>query len=75
MVKLYITFIRPHLEYACTVWSPYLQKDIQALENVQKIYFQSVHWPVVNGLWNTAKLSKYIVSSNKEMQAEIEFTL
>ena len=50
MVKLYTTIIRPHLEYACTVWSPYLQKDIQTLENVQKFCFQSLHWPVVNRL-------------------------
>ena len=47
MVKLYITFIRPHLEYACTVWSPYLQKDIQALENVQKFAFR-----VCTGQWS-----------------------
>ena len=47
MVKLYITFIRPHLEYACTVWSSYLQKDIQALENVQKFAFR-----VCTGQWS-----------------------
>ena len=48
MVKLYTTIIRPHLEYACIVWSPYLQKDIQTLENVQKFAFR-----VCTGQWST----------------------
>ncbi len=34
--QLYISFIRPHLEYACQVWDPHLKKDIDALESVQK---------------------------------------
>ena len=33
--KLYITFVRPHLEYAQAVWSPHLRKQINILENVQ----------------------------------------
>lgn len=36
MVKLYKTFIRPHLEYASIVWDPHLVKDTQSLEQVQK---------------------------------------
>ena len=36
LLQLYLSFIRPHLEYAVQVWSPYLQKDIQKLELVQK---------------------------------------
>ena len=26
--------VRPHLEYACEVWSPHLQKDMKKLEQV-----------------------------------------
>ena len=33
---LYLTFIRPHLEYANQVWDPYLVKDCKMLEDVQK---------------------------------------
>ena len=33
---LYLTLIRPHLEYASDVWDPYLIKDCKLLEDVQK---------------------------------------
>ena len=35
MKRLYTSLMRPHLEYGVEVWTPYLQKDIAALENVQ----------------------------------------
>ena len=34
-IKLYCAMIRPHLEYAQSIWSPHLLKDIDAIENVQ----------------------------------------
>ena len=36
MKQLYISLVRPHLEYACQVWDPHLSKDRNALEKVQK---------------------------------------
>ena len=33
---LYKTLIRPHLEYAKSIWSPLLQKDKEMLEKVQR---------------------------------------
>ena len=36
LFNLYIALIRPHLEYACEVWNPHLQKDKTKLEQVQK---------------------------------------
>ena len=36
LLKLYLSFIRPHLEYATIVWDPHLKRDIKALESVQK---------------------------------------
>ena len=33
---LFISLVRPHLEYATSVWSPMLKKDKIAIENVQR---------------------------------------
>ena len=33
---MYATYVRPHLEYCAPIWSPYLVRDIQVLEKVQK---------------------------------------
>ena len=35
MRLLYVSLIRPHLEYAVPVWNPYLRGDIENIENVQ----------------------------------------
>jgi len=34
---IYKTYIRPHLEYCIQAWPPHLVKDIDILENVQKV--------------------------------------
>ena len=34
-LKLYTSFVRPHLEYAVAVWSPHLKKHIDLIEKVQ----------------------------------------
>ena len=34
--KLYTAFVRPHLEYAQSVWSPHLKKQINMIEAVQR---------------------------------------
>ena len=33
--KIYTAFVRPHLEYAQSVWAPYFRKHINMLENVR----------------------------------------
>ena len=38
-LRLYKFLIWPHLEYACIVWDPHLQKDILKIERIQKFAF------------------------------------
>jgi len=33
---LYKNMVRSHLDYCSSVWSPYMKKDIEALEKIQK---------------------------------------
>jgi len=35
-MKLYKQYVRPHLEFATPVWSPWLRSDIDIIETVQK---------------------------------------
>ena len=36
LLTLYTAYVRPHLEYCSCVWDPFLQKDVDLLEGVQK---------------------------------------
>ena len=41
-LKLYKQYIRPHLECSVLSWSPWLQKDVELIENVQKRAIKAV---------------------------------
>jgi hypothetical protein len=36
LLQLFMSFIRPHLEYCSVVWDPYLVKDVELLEKTQR---------------------------------------
>ena len=36
LIQLYLSLVRPHLEYGCAIWDPYTRKDINQFEGVQK---------------------------------------
>ena len=42
LLKAYITYVRPKLEFNTPVWSPYLKKDIVSLESVQKKFTRQI---------------------------------
>jgi len=35
-MPLYNSLVRPHIEYCCQIWSPYLRKNINLIEGVQR---------------------------------------
>ena len=44
LLQLYISLVRPHLDYASAIWSPYLSKDKTELENVPKFCMPHGYW-------------------------------
>ena len=36
IIHMYTAIVRPHLEYCIHAWSPYIRKDIDMLEQIQK---------------------------------------
>ena len=42
LLKAFITYVRPKLEYNSPVWNPYLKKDTFLLESVQKKFTRNV---------------------------------
>ena len=42
MLRIYTTYIRPLIEYACQAWRPYLAKDINLLEGIQRRFTRSI---------------------------------
>ena len=46
LVRLYTSLVRPHMEYASSVWNPHHLHDIDRMESVQKFALRmcSKHW-------------------------------
>ena len=41
-ISAYTSYVRPQLEYATIIWSPYLKKDIDRIERVQKRFVKGL---------------------------------
>ena len=54
---LYTSMVRPHLEFAITSWCPYLKKDIDMIEKIQRRATKLV--PNLKHLPYSTRLSKF----------------
>ena len=52
--KLYMSMVRPHLEYGNVIWGPHFKGDMEAIEKVQKRATKMIpnlkHFPYKNRL-------------------------
>jgi len=70
--KLYVQYVRPHLEFAAVAWSPWLEADKAALEKIQKRAVK-----MVSGLKGTTyeeKLKELGLTSLEERRHQIDMT-
>ena len=42
LISMFVTYVRPILEYNCSVWSPGLVCDIDVIENVQRSFTRRI---------------------------------
>ena len=42
LIKMFITYVRPIVEYGSSIWSPYLLKDIDSIERVQRSFTKRI---------------------------------
>ena len=69
-LKLYIHLVRPHLKYACEVWSPHQAYLVDILEGVQR---RASHYQA-QALWGKVERSEAIISCIKEKVLRLNFS-
>ena len=48
MLKIFKTYVLPHIDYGATVWSPHHKKDIKVIESIQRRFTRMI--PCMQGL-------------------------
>lgn len=61
LMKMFDTYVRPIVEYGTQVWNPFLQKDIDRIENVLRAYTKRI--PSVQQLAYTDRLKALNITS------------
>ena len=41
LVKAFTVYVRPLLEYCSQVWSPHTKRDVDRIESVQRVFYQT----------------------------------
>ncbi len=59
--QAYVTYVRPLLEYACNVWSPYKLKHIRAIEKIQRNFTRRI--PAMRDLSYAERLARLNLDS------------
>ena len=75
--QLYVSNIRPHLEYACQVWDPYLQKDVDKLELVQKFALRvcSKQWDASYSMLCNSLNLPTLAARRKQMKLSVMYKI
>jgi hypothetical protein len=73
LLKLYVTFIRPGLEYATEIWSPHLIRDIELVERVQRLFTRRL--PCFQSLSYTERLAKLGLKSLSRRRIERDLVM
>ena len=60
LILLYKALVRPHLEYANSVWSPYKKCDIEQVEKNTKESYQTCYFITKIPIQGTSTPSKFI---------------
>ena len=71
--NLYISLVRPRLEYACPVWSPHSSGAVARIESVQKLGLR-----IVSGGWNAEYsdlLAEFQIPTLERRRSELSLCL
>jgi len=76
LLKAFINYVRPKLEYNTPVWSPYLQKDIISIESVQRNFTKMIcnHCNISYSSYPD-QLNKLNIKSLEYRRLEFDFNL
>ena len=69
--KLFVTYVRPKLEFATQIWCSYFKKDISKIERVKQLYIKRL--PTLTNLKYEDRLNKLQLSSLEDRRHKFDF--